>query len=108
METPSQYVVCAAGSENPEGRAGGCAVPYLVSDTEIQLFDITGPSPVLLREYVGQKTAARLSGAELHAIKPKIWDPFEAVWAHDVYHGDVAWRNIVITDQSQPVLIDFG
>ena len=81
---------------------------YLVSDTDIQLFGTAGPSPVLLTEYAGHITATHLSGAERHAIKPKIWDAFEAVWAHNVCHGDVAWRNVVMTDKNRFVLTDFG
>lgn len=84
----------------------GTWVPRAVCETDVSLVHFAAPA--ILTEYVGPKNAHQLDWSTVYNIRDRIASAFQALHQRGVCHGDVALRNVVVSYDGWPVIVDFG
>ena len=77
----------------------------LLIGTDVSLLHCSVPA--ILTEYVGPKNADHLDNSTVYSIRDRIASAFRALHERGVCHGDVALRNVVVSSDNWPVIVDF-
>lgn len=85
----------------------GTWVPHAICEMDACMLTVQHTAPALVTEYICPCNAGANAETELYNVRDRVVAAFEAVWQWGVCHGDVAWRNILLSCDGWPVIIDF-
>lgn len=85
----------------------GSVIPHALAATYANTL-LMEPVNAIVLEFIGVRNAGNIKGYFTGEVKETVRAMYRALWDCKVIHNDVAERNIAVSEQGIPVLIDFG